>query len=123
MADDRAETLPGGWVGALLAVCFLAELALVGGLAWLGVSIGGNVVVSVVLAVVFVAAIVVFWGVWMARTARRRVPDPARLVVEIVLYGGTAVALVAVGHVVPAIVGGVIAIAASVLSRRFAPQT
>lgn len=119
MADDR----PGGWAGALLAVVFLAELALVGGLAWLGVSIGGSVVVSAVLAVVFVAVIVVFWGRWMAPNARRRIPDPARLVVEIVLYGGTAAGLIAVGHVLPAIVGGVLAIAATSLARPFASSS
>lgn len=119
MAEDR----PDGWVGALLAVRFLTELALLGGLAWLGVTIGGGVALSAVLAVVFVVVIAVFWGLWMAPRARLgRIPDPARLIVEIVLFGGTAIGLIVAGHVAQGIVGGVLAIAAAVLARQFAPE-
>lgn len=117
MTADRE----GGWVGVLLGVRFLVELALVAGLAWIGVDLGPGVALSVVLAVVFVVAIGVFWGLLMAPRARRRIKYPARLMVEIVLFAGTAAGLIAYGHVVPATVGGVIAIVAALLSYRFAP--
>jgi hypothetical protein len=107
----------GGWAAALLAVRLLTELALVAGLAWLGAHLGG-----VVLAIAVVVVIVVFWGLLMAPRAGRRLADPGRLVVEIVLFGGTAAGLIAIRHPVPAVIGGVIAIAAAVAARRFAPE-
>lgn len=103
--------------GALATVRFLSELALLAGVGWLGALLGRGGALSVVLAIVGVGVIVVLWGLLLAPRASRRLPDPARLVVEIVLFAGTAVALSALGHPVPAIVGGVVTIAAAIVAR------
>jgi Protein of unknown function (DUF2568) len=116
VTTDRGTPV-GGWTAALLAVRFLTELALVAGLAWLGAHLGG-----VVLAIAVVVVIVAFWGLLMAPRAERRLADPGRLVVEIVLFGGTAAGLIAIHHPVPAVISGVIAIAAAIAARRFAPE-
>jgi hypothetical protein len=104
-------------------VRFLAELALIGGVAWLGVRLGGDVAVSVVQAVVGVAAVCVVWGVLMAPRAPRRLPDPARLIVEIVLFGGTGAAIATTGAVLAGVIGGAVSIATAVLARKFAPES
>jgi hypothetical protein len=120
--DREVAARPGGWIGVLLGLRFLIELALAAGLAWLAAAAGPGGVVSVLLAVAAVVVIGVFWTVLMAPRARRRLAGPVRLVVELVLFAGTSAGLIAVGHPVPAIVGGVIAIVAALLARRFAPE-
>lgn len=103
--------------GVLAGVRFLSELALLAGVAWLGALLGRGGWLSVLLAILGVVVIGVLWGLVMAPRAKRRLPDPPRLIVEIVLYAGTAAALAAVGHPVPAIIGGVITIAAAAIAR------
>lgn len=112
----------GGAVGVLLGVRFLTELALVAGIAWLGVILGKGGVPSMVMAVVGIAAIGVLWGLLLAPRATRRLRDPVRLIVEIVLFGGTAAGLIVTGHLIPAVVGVVIAIGTSLAVRKFAPE-
>ncbi len=63
----------------------------------------------------------VVWGLVMAPHARRRLPDPARLIVEIVLFVLAAAALGLAGDVVAAAVYGVIAVGAAALSRVLTP--
>lgn len=101
----------------MAAVRFLSELALLAGVGWLGALLGRGGVLSVVLAVVGVVAVVVLWSLLLAPRANRRLVDPGRLIVEIVLFGGTAAALAALGHPVSAVVGGVVTIAAAAVTR------
>ena len=59
----------------------------------------------------------VIWGLWVAPASRRRLPDPARLVVEVVLFAAGVAALAAAGYVVVAVVFGVVVTVNIVLVR------
>jgi Protein of unknown function (DUF2568) len=50
---------------------------------------------NVVLGVAAPLAAAVIWGLWVAPKAKRRLRDPARLVVELLLFGAAGVALAA----------------------------
>jgi hypothetical protein len=69
------------------------------------------------LAVVAALAAAGFWGVLMAPTAKRRLADPVRLVVEIVFFAGAGVTLVAVGALWLGVALAVLAIANAVSLR------
>jgi Protein of unknown function (DUF2568) len=58
----------------------------------------------------------IMWGALVAPKARWRVRIPARVVIELVLFGAAAGALAAAGQPVPAIVLGVAALATSLLN-------
>jgi uncharacterized protein DUF2568 len=57
-----------------------------------------------VLGVATPLAAAVVWGLWIAPKATRRLRDPARLVVELMLFGAAGAALAAAGHAVAAAV-------------------
>lgn len=80
---------------ALEVVRFLLELVLLAALAVAGAS------VSPVLAVALPVAAAVVWGRWVAPKATRRLPDPRRLAVELVLFAVAGAALAAAGHPAP----------------------
>jgi len=78
-------------MAVLLTIRFLAELGLLAALAWAGWHLVDSEFGSLVLAVLLPAAAAVVWGLWIAPRARRRLADPARAVVEGVLFFGTFV--------------------------------
>lgn len=82
-----------------LAVRFLLELAALASLAWWGWRAGDSALARVLLAVGAPAIFAAVWGLLIAPKATRRLPDPARLAVEVVLFAGVAAALVAAGAV------------------------
>jgi Protein of unknown function (DUF2568) len=83
---------------ANLALRFLLELCLLAALAAWGAQAGGSVVADVALAVLAPLAAAAVWGVFVAPRAPRRAPDPARLGLELLLFGLGAAALIAAGH-------------------------
>jgi hypothetical protein len=103
--------------GAVLLVRFLSELALLAGVGWLGWHEASGGWLSVLSAIVEIVVIALVWGLLIAPRAKRRLADPARLGLEILLFGGTAAALFVQGHPVIAVVGGVIALAAAFGAR------
>jgi hypothetical protein len=111
-----------GWVVVLQGVQFLGELALVAGAGWLGALLGNGGWRSAVLAVVGVTAVVVLWAVLMAPRSSRRLPDPARLLVELVLYLGTGISLAQLGHPKVSIIPMGVAVLAAALDRAFVPR-
>lgn len=92
---------------AILAVRFASEIAAVVGIAWWDWpwSIGPAVVVIAV------------WGRWVAPRARRRLADPVRLVVELLIFVFAAAAYAAAGHGVVAVVFAAAAIATAFATR------
>jgi hypothetical protein len=77
---------------------FVAELGMLAGLAVIGWHAGtgragSGLGVVLALALPLVAATV--WGLWVAPRSRRRVADPGRFVVELVLFGAAVAGLVA----------------------------
>jgi hypothetical protein len=109
-----------GWVWLVLALALLGELALLAGVGWLGALLGGGRL-SVLLAVVGVVAVATLWGLLMAPRSSRRLRDPARLLVELVLFLGTGISLALLGHPVPGVIGTVVAIGVTGLARVVAP--
>ena len=53
---------------------------------------------KVVLGVAAPLAAAVIWGLWVAPKAKRRLRDPARLALELLLFGASGVALAAADH-------------------------
>jgi hypothetical protein len=98
-------------------LAFAIEVAMVVLLAVAGARLGGNRAVSVLLAVVLVAAAVVVWGRWLAPRAPRRMARTPRLAAKAVLFAATALLAIASGLVVVAIVFVVVAGASLAWSR------
>jgi Protein of unknown function (DUF2568) len=53
---------------------------------------------NIVLGIAAPLAAAVVWGLWIAPKASRRLLDPVRLVVELVLFGAAGAALAAADH-------------------------
>ena len=105
-------------MGALnLGVRFLLELALVGSLAWWGLSLNGPLLVRIVVGVGAPALALVVWGRWIAPRARGRLQDPLRFGIETVLWIAGAGALAQVWSVAWAVAFLVLALVTAVLVR------
>ena len=78
-----------------LAVRFLCELGLLAALAVWGFHTGTGVAAKVALGLGAPLLAAVSWGLWVAPASRRRLTDPTRLVVEVVLFAGGVAALAA----------------------------
>lgn len=75
-----------------LGLRFVLELCMLVGLGIWGFS------ENIVLGIAAPLAAAVVWGLWIAPKASRRLHDPARLVVELVLFGAAGAALAAADH-------------------------
>jgi hypothetical protein len=109
-----------GIAGVVLTVRFLTELALLGGLALAGTQLGGGLALAIVDAILLPVVAAAIWGLFIAPRAPRRLPEPARFLVEFVLFAVTGVVLALVGWVVAGIVLAVAGIGVAALTRRFA---
>ena len=104
-----------GLRGVTLTVRFLCELAMLAAFAFWGFAVGDGAGAWVlgVGAPLLAAAV---WGAWVAPKARWPVPIPTRVVIELVLFGAAAGALVVAGQPLAAVVLGVVALATSLLN-------
>ena len=93
---------------AALGIRFLCEVAAVVGYVWLGWPWLGLVVG---------AAVVVFWGAYVAPKSPRRLRDPLRLGAELVVFAGAAAAFAEVGQGLVAIVFAILAVGTAALVR------
>jgi hypothetical protein len=91
-----------------LALRFFLELAALAGLADWGLHTGSGAA-RVVLAVAAVGAGAGVWGIWCAPKSARRLAQPARTVVEAVVFGLGAAGFAAAGHRSAAVVFVVLA--------------
>jgi hypothetical protein len=114
-----SETGPrlSGVAGVVLTVRFLTELALLGGLALAGTQLGSGVVLAIVDAVLLPVVAAAIWGLFIAPRAGRRLPEPARFLVEFALFAATGVVLVLVGWVISGIVLAAVGIGVAALTR------
>ena len=119
MSSERTPELRG-LAGAVLTVRFLTEVALVAGLAIAGARLGDGVVFTILDAVLLPLAAAALWGMFIAPRARRRLAEPARIIVEIALFGGTGLVLLLSGLPVTGIVIAVAGIGFAILTRMFA---
>jgi len=96
-------------VGPLEVIRFALELCALVGLAIAGADVGWWA------AILLPLAFVVVWGALIAPKAKRRLKDPARLIVELVLFAIIGAALTSAGHsgigIALAMASGVVAVA------------
>ena len=110
-------------VGILLLLRFLLEIALiaaVGAGAW---DLAGGEAAGALAASIAAAAVVVIWGLAIAPKARRRLPDPARLMLEMVLFVTGGLALAATGQTLLGIVFAMTSAAVAVAVRQLSGGT
>jgi hypothetical protein len=81
-----------------LLIRFACELAALVAVAWWGWT------VTPVLGVALPVVVAAVWGAWIAPKARRRLADPLRLVLELVVFAAATASLVAVGQWVVGVV-------------------
>lgn len=100
-------------------LAFLSELAMLGTLGVAGWHFGAGGLMSVAMAVLYPALVVLIWSVWLAPRGARRLPDPWRLILQIVLFLVTGVVSALAGRVVLGVIVAAVGIAAFVAARLF----
>jgi hypothetical protein len=93
---------------------FLLELAGLAAVAYWGVAVGDGLLQQVALAVGAVVLLAGVWGLFVAPKAVRRLDDPMRLAVELVVFGVAAVALVSIGQVLVGVVFALLVVVSEV---------
>jgi Protein of unknown function (DUF2568) len=88
----------------VLTARFLLELALLGGAAVAGWRAGGGGISGALLLILAMAVVAVVWGLAVAPRARRRWPDPSRLILEFAIFALVGGALAATGSPVAGLV-------------------
>ncbi len=81
-----------------LAWRFILELGSLAALAYSGWQAGGDTTVKLGLAIGLPLLAAVIWGVFGAPTSSRRLQGPSYLTLEVVVWGGSALALAAAGQ-------------------------
>ncbi|MGN6610947.1 MAG: YrdB family protein [Angustibacter sp.] len=95
---EAMEHAQGPFDHVNLVLRFVLELVMFVGLAWAAASLVSGTWQSIAAAVLAPVVAVGLWGVLIAPGSRRRLPDPARLVVELLLFAATGLVLAAAGH-------------------------
>jgi Protein of unknown function (DUF2568) len=111
----------GLWGGSLLTLRFLTELATLAALATAGALAHTAVAWRVVLAILGPVLFAVIWGRAIGPRAAHRLSDPLRLLVEIVIFVVSAVALGLAGYLVIGVVLALISIATAATLRAVMP--
>nr|WP_264474970.1 YrdB family protein [Salinirubrum litoreum] len=93
----------------------MLELAGLAAVAYWGVVVGDGLLQQVALAVGAVVFFVGVWGLFVAPKAVRRLGDPGRLVVELIVFGVVVVALVSVGQILVGFGFGLLVVVSEVL--------
>lgn len=109
-----------GASGVVLIIRFLTELALFAGLAVAGARLGGNVPLSVVNAILLPSVAIAVWARFVGPKAARRLPEPARFIVEFVLFAAAGVLLALTDWLIPGITVAATGIVIAALTRRYA---
>ena len=100
-----------------LVARLLCELGLLAALAVWGFHTGTGVAAKVALGLGAPLAAAVIWGLLVAPASRRRLADPARLVIEVLLFAAGVAALAAAGYILVAVIFAVVVAANIVLVR------
>jgi MFS superfamily sulfate permease-like transporter len=94
-----------------LAFRFILELLVLVALFLWGLQLSGSLPLQLVAGLGAPALVMTVWGLFVAPKATRRLPDPARLVVELVIWSLGALAFTAVvGLIVGIMFGAAVAI-------------
>ena len=100
---------------ANLALRFLLELSLLAAFGYWGFRTGPSPVMKVVLGIGLPILVAVIWGVFLAPASARRLADPARLIVELVIFGAAVAALYSAGQPYMALALGLVYVVNRVL--------
>jgi hypothetical protein len=103
------------WNGLWLTLAFLSELAALAALAWWGFLLDAGIAVRTAAGIGVPLTAAVLWGLFAAPRAPVQVLV-LTLLVKVVVFGGAALALVALGHPRLAAALAVVAVLSSVLS-------
>lgn len=116
----EADVLTGPWwITANELLAFLLELAALALLGWWGFSTGANAAVRIVLGLGVPSAAILLWALFAAPKARLKPALPLVLLVKVLVLGGSAAALYALGHHVAAIVMAVVVVANTAVAETF----
>jgi hypothetical protein len=116
-ASGSGQGRPSTLRSVNLAVRLLCELGLLVALAVWGFHAGSGLAGDLVLGLGAPMLAAVIWGLWVAPASRRRLADPARLVMEVLLFAAGVVALAAAGYLLVA-VGFAAVVAANIILDR-----
>ena len=105
-------------VGVLAGVRFASELALLAALAFVGAAMFDGLVMSIVAGIALPVAAALIWGAFVAPRAPRHLGDPARTIVEVLLFGVAVVGLWVYSYVAFAIVLAVLYVVGLFHGRR-----
>jgi hypothetical protein len=112
------QELRGGWL-LLATIRLAAELGMLAAVAYAGWRLAaGSQALGLTLAVAFVAVAATVWGRWVAPRAQSRLEDPARLLVELVLFGAAVVGLFLLGQWPSALALGLAYVVSAPIGRR-----
>ena len=114
---EAMEHAQGPFDHVNLVLRFLLELVMLVALAWAGATIASGTWQSITAAVLAPVVAIGVWGVLIAPGSRHRLPDPARLVVELVLFCATGAALSWAGRTALGVAFTVVAAANAVVLR------
>lgn len=81
-----------------LAFRFILEIVVLIALLYWGFSVSDNLLVQLVLALGAAAVVIAIWGTFVAPKAPRRLDDPVRAALEIVIFGAGVLAFIAAGQ-------------------------
>lgn len=104
-----------------LALRFLiAEVGAIVAFVWWGIDVGDF---GIVLGLFVAFAVIGLWAAFVAPKALRRLDDPARIVLELVIFAGATAAFFALGQPIVAIVYAVVAVLTAVATRYWGEPT
>jgi len=106
-----------------LLLRFLLELAALTAIGYGGWHIPDPVWARALLAAAFLAIAIAIWARWVAPRAAHKLPDPARLVPEWLVFGGATAALIATDHWILGVIFAVLAAADRLVLWRLGADT
>src|SRR5262245_19782947 len=83
---------------ANLAVRFLLELCVLAAVGYWGFQTGQGLILKLILGLGAPLLVAVFWGIFLAPASSRRVAEPWRFLLEVVVFGLAVAALATTGH-------------------------
>jgi Protein of unknown function (DUF2568) len=101
--------------GANLALRFLLELCALGALGYWGLKTGNGTITKVALGVGAPLVAAVVWGTFVSPQAPVQLPGLMVLILQVLVFGSAAAALVATGHRTLAVVFVVIVVINAIL--------
>jgi len=101
--------------GANLALRFLLELCALGALGYWGFKTGNATIAKIALGVGAPLVAAVVWGAFVSPQAPVQLPGLMVLVLQVLVFGSAAAALVATGHRTLALVFVVLAVSNAIL--------